>query len=76
MAVTRRYSCRTSGEDLTIDGHTEAGQQVLIYSAYRCWASEYQELPELDANANAVAQRALEGRTVLAKKNEPRADEV
>ena len=33
----------------------EAGQKVLSYQVYRCWVSEYQALPDLDANANAVA---------------------
>ena len=33
----------------------EAGEVALAYSIYRCWVSEYQALPELDASANAVA---------------------
>jgi phage tail-like protein len=33
----------------------EAGQVVLAYRVYRCWVSEYQAVPDLDANANAVA---------------------
>ena len=33
----------------------EAGQVALVYRLYRCWVSEYQALPDLDANANAVA---------------------
>ncbi len=28
---------------------------MLAYKVYRCWVSEYQALPDLDANANAVA---------------------
>jgi phage tail-like protein len=28
---------------------------ALAYKVYRCWVSEYQALPELDANGNAVA---------------------
>jgi phage tail-like protein len=28
---------------------------VLRYKVYRCWVSEFQALPDLDANANAVA---------------------
>jgi len=27
----------------------------LAYKVYRCWVSEYQALPNLDANANGVA---------------------
>ena len=32
-----------------------AGQWVLAYKVFRCWVSEFQSLPDLDANANAVA---------------------
>lgn len=42
-------------KDILIDVFNEAGQKVLTYHIYRCWVSEYQALPELDANANAVA---------------------
>lgn len=42
-------------KDITIDVFNEAGQKVLSYKVYRCWVSEYQALPDLDANANAVA---------------------
>ncbi|MFL6247265.1 MAG: phage tail protein [Thermoanaerobaculia bacterium] len=41
--------------DITIELRNEAGQPVLRYYVYRCWVSEYQALPDLDANANAVA---------------------
>ena len=33
----------------------EAGQVAIAYNVYRCWVSEFQSLPDLDANANAVA---------------------
>ena len=42
-------------KDLTIEAYNEAGQLVLAYNIFRCWVSEYQALPDLDANANAVA---------------------
>ena len=29
------------------------------YKVYRCWVSEYQALPEMDANANAVAIQSV-----------------
>ena len=32
-----------------------AGQKAIAYKVFRCWVSEYQALPYLDANANAVA---------------------
>ena len=37
----------------------EAGQPVQRYIAYRCWVSEYQALPDLDAGGNAVAIQHL-----------------
>ena len=42
-------------KDLLIEVMNEAGQVALTYKVYRCWVSEYQALPDLDANANAVA---------------------
>jgi phage tail-like protein len=33
----------------------EAGQPVHRYNVHRCWVSEYQALPDLDAGGNAVA---------------------
>ena len=42
-------------KNIIIDVFNEAGQKVLSYKVYHCWVSEYQALPELDANANAVA---------------------
>lgn len=46
-------------KDIILDMFNEAGQKVLSYKIYRCWVSEYQALPELDANANAVAIQTL-----------------
>ena len=42
-------------KDIYIEFYNEAGQVVRAYKIYRCWPSEYQALPDLDANANAVA---------------------
>ena len=42
-------------KDVIIDLFNEAGQKVISYKVYRCWVSEYQALPDLDANAGAVA---------------------
>jgi phage tail-like protein len=42
-------------KDIYLEFYNEAGQLVLAYKIYRCWVSEYQALPDLDANANAVA---------------------
>ena len=46
-------------KDITVDLFNEAGQKVISYKIYRCWVSEYQALPDLDANANAVAIQTL-----------------
>jgi phage tail-like protein len=42
-------------KDLIIEFYNEAGQLAMAYKVFRCWVSEYQALPDLDANANAVA---------------------
>jgi len=42
-------------KDIIIEFYNESGQLALAYKVYRCWCSEYQALPDLDANANAVA---------------------
>ena len=42
-------------KEIIIEVYNEAGQLALAYNVYRCWVSEYQALPDLDANANAIA---------------------
>lgn len=42
-------------KDIIIEMYNEAGQLAISYKVYRCWVSEYQALPELDASGNAVA---------------------
>lgn len=42
-------------KDIILEFYNEAGQLAISYNIYRCWVSEYQSLPDLDANANAVA---------------------
>lgn len=46
-------------KDIIVDMFNEAGQKVVSYQLYRCWVSEFQALPDLDANANAVAIQLL-----------------
>jgi phage tail-like protein len=46
-------------KDVTLELLNEAGQVVNAYHIYRCWVSEFQALPDLDANANAVAIQHL-----------------
>ena len=42
-------------KDIIIEVYNEAGQLAIAYKLFRCWVSEYQALPDLDANANAIA---------------------
>ena len=52
------HSVATLGEfrkNITVDVFNEAAQKALSYNLYRCWVSEYQALPDLDAGTNAVA---------------------
>jgi len=42
-------------KDILLEVYNEAGQVAITYKIYRCWVSEFQSLPDLDANANAVA---------------------
>jgi phage tail-like protein len=42
-------------KDIIIEMYNEAGQLAISYHVFRCWVSEYQAMPDLDANANAVA---------------------
>jgi len=42
-------------KDLTLEMMNEKGHVVYRYFLYDCWVSEYTAIPELNANANAVA---------------------
>lgn len=46
-------------KDIILEVYNEAGQLALAYKIYRCWVSEFQALPDLDANANAVAIQSV-----------------
>jgi phage tail-like protein len=48
-------SLKNFRKDIVINLHNLQGTIVRSYKVYRCWVSEYVALPELDANANAVA---------------------
>jgi phage tail-like protein len=41
-------------KDILIEVYNEAGQLVLAYAVRRCWVSEYQVLPDLNADGNEV----------------------
>ena len=46
-------------KDIIIEMYNEAGQLAFAYKVYRCWVSEFQAQPDLDANANAVAIQTI-----------------
>lgn len=48
-------SLKSFRKDIIIDVFNEAGQKVLSYLLFRCWVSEFQTLPELDAKSATIA---------------------
>ncbi|MBK8019983.1 MAG: phage tail protein [Chloroflexi bacterium] len=52
-------SLKNFRKDIILELMNEAGQVVMAYKVYRCWVSEYTAMPELDANANAIAIRSI-----------------
>ena len=58
-AWARRRRSKDFRKDIILEVYNEAGQLAIAYKVFRCWVSEYQALPELDANANAVAIQTL-----------------
>ncbi len=46
-------------KELTLEMMNEKGHVVYRYFLHRCWVSEFTALPELNANANAVAIESL-----------------
>lgn len=54
-ALGAEASLKDFRKDILLEIYNEAGQLALVYKVFRCWVSEYQVLPDLDANANAVA---------------------
>ncbi len=46
-------------KDIVLEVMNEKGHVAKRYFLYRCWVSEYQAVPDLDANANAVAIESL-----------------
>ena len=46
-------------KNITIELYNEAGQMVLAYKVFRCWVSEYQALPSLDADHSETAIQSI-----------------
>lgn len=55
----QEVSLKDFRKDILIDLYNEAGQVAITYKVFRCWVSEFQALPDLDANANAVAIQSI-----------------
>lgn len=61
--ATKAYSNRGDGgvslrdfrKDITIELYNLQGVKVRAWNVFKCWVSEFIAVPELDANANAVA---------------------
>jgi len=54
-----QVSLKDFRKDLRLELYNEAGQLALAYNLYRCWPSVYEALPDLDAQASAVAFERL-----------------
>ncbi len=52
-------SLKNFRKDVLLEMLNEQGTVVMAYKIYRCWVSEYQALPELDANSPKVAIRRI-----------------
>jgi phage tail-like protein len=52
-------SLKNFRKDVVVDLFNEAGQKVLSYKLFRCWVSEYQALPALDAATAAIAIESI-----------------
>ena len=58
-ASAPKYRSRIFARISLIEFYNEAGQLVIAYKVYRCWVSEFLALPDLDADANAVALQRI-----------------
>ncbi|MCK9296402.1 MAG: phage tail protein [Desulfobulbaceae bacterium] len=52
-------SLKNFRKDVVIDVFNLQGSKVLSYKVYRCWVSEYQALPGLDAGGNEVMIQSI-----------------
>jgi phage tail-like protein len=47
-------------KDIILEVYNEASEKVIAHNIYRCWVSEYEALPDFDANAVAIQHLKLE----------------
>ena len=52
-------SLKNFRRNIRIEFLNEQGKTVIAYNIFRCWVSEYNALPELDAKGNAVAIQSI-----------------
>jgi phage tail-like protein len=52
-------SLRNYRKEVTVEVLNLQGTKVMAFTLHRAWVSEFQALPEMDANANAVAIQML-----------------
>jgi phage tail-like protein len=68
-------SLRNYRKDVTVEVLNLQGTRVMAFTLLRAWVAEFQAVPEMDANANAVAIQTLkfeyEGFSVVAEITEP-----
>ena len=52
-------SLKNFRKDVSIELYNEAGVLVIAYRVFRCWVSEFQALPDLDARIGTVAIQSI-----------------
>ena len=57
--IGKEISLKDFRKEIIIEVLNEAGQIAIAYHVYRCWVSEYQALPEMDAGADAIAIQTI-----------------
>ncbi len=67
-------SLKDSRRDVILERYNEAGQLVVTHTIYRAWVSEYEALPDLDANGNAVVIETLRLENEGSRRNDNVAD--
>ena len=55
VAGDAAVSLKSFRKDISIDLYNLQGVKVRSWHVFRCWVSEFMAVPELDANANAIA---------------------
>jgi phage tail-like protein len=55
VGLGAEVSLKDFRKDIVLELYNEAGQLARAYKVYRCWVSEYEIFPDLDANAYAIA---------------------